>query len=382
MLSETLRASDSIKVRKESILFDSQNPLKIVLESKSTVLTTKAIASFKPADDLVVVKTAFEGQIKPIETVADTQASVMEQTTQSPTICSTVRDQITNASSCGFATHCGQRYTQEDTYFVGQVCYQRSTLNGVFRTDFPGCFGVFDGHGGTRASNFCANFAFRKFGRKVKESGASVEEVLYDAIYALDDDFCAITRRSQAQRQGRVKEEGSTCLLAVIRDNIVHIANVGDSRAIICTHKGKYISLSRDHKPQNGEERVKIEARGGTVTGYPSCFYSIWPINKLIDVPRVNGLLSMSRSIGDVGLKPWITCEPDITTHVLSAKTDKFLILATDGLWDVLSSRKVANIAYCYDDPQDVADALILEALRRKTHDNVTVLVVDLASFF
>lgn len=137
-----------------------------------------------------------------------------------------------------------------------------------------------------------------------------------------------------------------------------------------------------DHKPQNGEERVKIEARGGTVTGYPSCFYSIWPINKLIDVPRVNGLLSMSRSIGDVGLKPWITCEPDITTHVLSAKTDKFLILATDGLWDVLSSRKVANIAYCYDDPQDVADALILEALRRKTHDNVTVLVVDLASFF
>lgn len=143
MLSETLRASDSIKVRKESILFDSQNPLKIVLESKSTVLTTKAIASFKPADDLVVVKTAFEGQIKPIETVADTQASVMEQTTQSPTICSTVRDQITNASSCGFATHCGQRYTQEVfcrhmyfAYTINVGLYSRTlTLSDKFATN-------------------------------------------------------------------------------------------------------------------------------------------------------------------------------------------------------------------------------------------------------
>nr|CCA26976.1 protein phosphatase 2Crelated / PP2Crelated putativ [Albugo laibachii Nc14] len=382
MLSEMLRASDSIEGEKESMFLDFQNPLHTVKESNSTILTTKLIASFKSADDLVGSKTASEVQVKTTNTVIDAKPSVLVEAPKSSTACSTVRGQITNTSSCGFATHCGQRYTQEDTYFVGQVCYQRNTLNGVFRTDFPGCFGIFDGHGGIRASTFCANYAFRKFGRKIQENGASIEEVLYDAIYALDDDFCAIIRRSQAQRHARSKEEGSTCLLAVIRDNIVHIANVGDSRAIICTHKGKYISLSRDHKPQVGEERVKIEARGGIVTGYPACFYAIWPINKLIDVPRVNGLLSMSRSIGDVGLKPWITCEPDITTRQLCAKTDKFLILATDGLWDVLSSRKAAKIAYCYDDPQDAADALILEALRRKTHDNITVLIIDLASYF
>lgn len=106
----------------------------------------------------------------------------------------------------------------------------------------------------------------------------------------------------------------------------------------------------------------------------------MWPINKLIDVPRVNGALAMSRSIGDLSLKPWITCDPEITTHRLTAD-DQFLVMATDGLWDVVSSKAAAKIAAGYDDAQQAADALVKHALARKTFDNVTVVVVDVTSY-
>lgn len=138
--------------------------------------------------------------------------------------------------------------------------------------------------------------------------------------------------------------------------------------------------MAADQKPSRKDERARLEAKGATVTGSPSFLYHVWPINKLIDVPRVNGALAMSRSIGDLSLKPWITCDPEITTHTLSAD-DHFLIMATDGLWDVVSNKTAAKIAAGFDDPQQAADALVKHALARKTFDNVTVVVVDVKSF-
>lgn len=116
------------------------------------------------------------------------------------------------------------------------------------------------------------------------------------------------------------------------------------------------------------------------MTGSPGFMYHLWPINRLIDVPRVNGALAMSRSMGDLSLKPWITCEPEIKTHTIT-NDDKFLIMATDGLWDVVSNKAAAKVASSYDDPQKAADALVALALAKKTYDNVTVLVVAISCF-
>lgn len=116
------------------------------------------------------------------------------------------------------------------------------------------------------------------------------------------------------------------------------------------------------------------------VTGSPGFMYHLWPINRLIDVPRVNGALAMSRSMGDLSLKPWITCEPEIKTHTITSD-DKFLIMASDGLWDVVSNKAAAKVAASYDDPQKAADALVALALAKKTYDNITVLVVAISCF-
>lgn len=320
-------------------------------------------------------------------------------------------------------------------YVIGGTRPDRLTLNG-YSSNMGGCFGVFDGHGGDRASRYCAENLFPKIEAEITAHHASVDDAITSAIHAVDTEFCTIARRMSRpdldqraaafQRGGGAAvptgrnlrsfgmEDGSTCLIAIIRDGVVHIGNVGDSRAIICTRKGKSVSLSNgttlmpilrlrvscdcstcvltltlfcpslhgatDQKPSRKDERARLEAKGAHVTGSPGFLYYVWPINKLIDVPRVNGALAMSRSIGDLSLKPWITCDPEITTHELTSE-DQFLIMATDGLWDVVSSKTAAKIASRFDDPQKAADALVALALAKKTFDNITVVVVDVSSY-
>lgn len=140
------------------------------------------------------------------------------------------------------------------------------------------------------------------------------------------------------------------------------------------------VFISTDQKPNRKDERARLESKGATVTGSPDFLYRVWPLNKMIDVPRVNGALAMSRSIGDLSLKPFITCDPEITTHTITSD-DHFLILASDGLWDVVSSKTAARIAASYQDPQQAADALVQLALQKHTYDNVTVVVVDVEHF-
>ena len=160
----------------------------------------------------------------------------------------------------------------------------------------------------------------------------------------------------------------------------MHVGNVGDSRAIVVTRHGEAIAMSVDQKPSRKDERKRLKAKGAFITGKPSFMYKMWPLKKILDVPRVNGQLAVSRSIGDVSLKAFITCDPEVQTRRI-AKHDRFLVMATDGLWDVVSSKMAARVACRYRDPQAAANALVALALGRHTTDNVTVLVVKLEAY-
>ncbi|ETV92244.1 hypothetical protein H310_13474 [Aphanomyces invadans] len=320
----------------------------------------------------------------------------------------------------GIATEKGPKQSQEDAYYIGAFRGDRLTLNGFTESsssaptpdadeEFEGCFGVFDGHGGDRASRYCAEFAFQKIRanlaacRRTRKHGANddvvLPAVLRQSILALDAEFC---ERSGAQlRFGKASgnsnyplcgiEDGSTLVLAMIRNHKLYIVNVGDSRAVLCrvTSSGAYTAtpLTTDHKPDLPTERARIEANGGHVTGLlcgrkpPSFALHHWPFNCIVDVPRVDGILSMTRAMGDVTMKPPLTAEPDVVVHALDSRTDKFLILATDGLWDVVTNHKAAKVALSCPCAQAAAAALCKLAMRRNTADNVTVLVVDLARY-
>ena len=189
--------------------------------------------------------------------------------------------------------------------------------------------------------------------------------------------------------------QGSTALAVVIHENInkydgtatrfIVAANVGDSRAILS--RGKVaIDLSKDHKPNDDSERNRIESLGCAVEWCGDVNSQGHPIEHT-GVYRINGNLALSRSIGDRSERPWVTNAVDITHYLIDEVHDSFVMIATDGLYDVVSSQEV--VAFIHDLMEsttqaerrqelqhDVAKYVAEEALRRGTADNVTVLVL------
>ncbi|KAK0597503.1 hypothetical protein LWI29_025986 [Acer saccharum] len=185
---------------------------------------------------------------------------------------------------------------------------------------------------------------------------------------------------------------GSTAVVAVLTACHIIVANCGDSRAVLC-RGGRVVPLSRDHKPDRPDELQRIQAAGGRV------------IN--LDGPRVEGILAMSRAIGDRYLKPVVTAEPEISFTERDPE-DECLIIASDGLWDVISSELACEMASeclreghsealaaidlngspqmedegigaMYPTKGLMATALLTRlALGRQSSDNISVIVVDL----
>jgi serine/threonine protein phosphatase PrpC len=148
-------------------------------------------------------------------------------------------------------------------------------------------------------------------------------------------------------------------------------ANLGDSRAVLC-RAGRAVDLTEDHKPDLPAEKARIEALGGRVAWHglwsdpsdagadaadsaPATAASsatAWaaaaaarPRSLAERVPlagtgvwRVNGNLAVSRALGDAAAKPWVSGVPEVKAHALDAAEDEFIVVASDGLWDVMSS--------------------------------------------
>ena len=128
----------------------------------------------------------------------------------------------------------------------------------------------------------------------------------------------------------RGTESGAAAATLYLRNGGFLAANVGDVR-IVLKEGGRAVALTIDHKPDLPEETARIEALGGRVLS--------------LDVPRVEGFLAMSRALGDAPLKPFVTPEPRIAEGVLGRKDD-LAIIASDGMWDVLTSDEAVTLAY------------------------------------
>lgn len=218
-------------------------------------------------------------------------------------------------------------------------------------------FGVFDGHSGKRAAMWAKEYLGRNLDQMLQNSDP--ENALVGAFLKTDGDFLA-----QAAKEGL--GDGSTVTTALLLGRELFVANAGDSRTILC-HGSTALAMSEDHKPDRPSERRRIVQNGGTVL-YCGC-------------ARVNGVLATSRGFGDKELKKWVSAEPEIKQRTL-VKGDDFLVLASDGLWDVMSSNDAAAIVHRERNPHLAAKKLTAEALRLGSMDNVTALVVDLRPLF
>ncbi|KAF0913459.1 hypothetical protein E2562_022351 [Oryza meyeriana var. granulata] len=247
--------------------------------------------------------------------------------------------------------------------------------DGAARCDF---YGVFDGHGCSHVADACRE---RMHELVAEEMGAGATAAREPASWAgamersfarMDAEVIAGCRaesgsccRCEAQKCDHV---GSTAVVAVVEENRVVVANCGDSRAVLC-RDGAPVPLSSDHKPDRPDELERIEEAGGRVIFWEGA--------------RVLGVLAMSRSIGDAYLKPYVTAVPEVTVTDRS-DGDECLILASDGLWDVVSNEAACEVAqaclrrgrqrWC----AEAAALLTKLALARRSSDNISVVVVDL----
>jgi protein phosphatase 1L len=258
------------------------------------------------------------------------------------------RTRVNVGPAAGVHSIQGRRAHMEDTYQAAV------DIGGDAKRAF---YGVFDGHGGQHASEYTAEHLHRIIlQQKYDESPGAA---LRAGFKQLDAEWLQLADRNDW-------DDGTTAIAVLIHRRTLYVSNVGDSRAVLCS-AGRAIAMSSDHKPAREDEKKRIERLGGRII-----HYGTW---------RVEGVLAVTRAIGDRKLKTFVTATPEIHERHIQ-RDDEFLVLATDGVWDVLSSQDscdiVKSVLSAGGSPADAARKLTNAAYERGSMDNITSLVVDI----
>lgn len=230
-------------------------------------------------------------------------------------------------------------------------------------------FGVFDGHGGVKVAQYAGSNLHKQICSQTAYKKGNVADAIRHGFLALDVEML---------KDDAMKDElaGTTAVVVIIKNGRMYCGNVGDSRAVASVN-GEVEQLSFDHKPSNENETRRIIAAGG------------W-----VEFNRVNGNLALSRALGDFVFKKndkkraedqIVTANPDIIEKPVTPEHE-FLLLACDGIWDVLTNQEVvdfirARIAQRME-PDEICEELMTRCLAPDCQagglgcDNMTVVLV------
>ena len=251
--------------------------------------------------------------------------------------------------------------------------------------------GICDGHGifGQNISDYLVENLPKKLNNFLKQN--NMFSLNTENIYSLSKIFekVFLETNNEMNNNERIDSSlsGSTCVSLIFTNERIICINVGDSRCIL----GKYnntqfstINLSRDHKPDDDDEKERIIKKGGIVEAFKDNDGNfigpkrVWC--KENDVPG----LAMSRSFGDeIAHSVGVICNPEIFDYRL-LKEDKFIILASDGIWEFINSEEVVDIVkefYLKNDSKGATECLYEEACKRWMNkegiiDDITIIVV------
>lgn len=159
-----------------------------------------------------------------------------------------------------------------------------------------------------------------------------------------------------------------------------YTVNLGNCRAVMC-RGGRGVLLTSDHKPDRPDERQRIENAGGFVGKIAGISRVYSAAGAGLAVQReASTYLAVSRAFGDRCLKTpttLVSCEPEVTRFQVLAD-DLFLVLACDGVWDVLSEQDVVDIALPhFHDAKAAADTIVKAAYKEGSVDNLTATVAQ-----
>ena len=238
----------------------------------------------------------------------------------------------------GYADTIGRRPTMEDSMcIVGDVIGDNTAF-----------YGMFDGHGGKVVSHTAARQMYRVIADNyegVDKLPSTIEKAIDIVNSPLVDEYY---------------DQGSTMAIAIVVDDIIFTANLGDTRIVLTNQSGAVKRVTYDHRATDPVECSYVEERGGMVYN-----------------GRVNGSLMLTRCLGDGSLSPYLSQKPFMTKT--PRKDGIIMIIACDGVWDVLTDNEAALIARKnIQFPIDAAQAIVDEAYKKGSTDNISCIVVNL----
>eukprot|EP00657_Telonema_sp_P-1_P012782 TRINITY_DN9577_c0_g1_i1.p1 TRINITY_DN9577_c0_g1~~TRINITY_DN9577_c0_g1_i1.p1 ORF type:complete len:362 (+),score=98.83 TRINITY_DN9577_c0_g1_i1:258-1343(+) len=292
----------------------------------------------------------------------------------------------------GSSTMQGRRQYQEDRFVV--VNDLHTLLHDPTRPSFWGrgasLFGVFDGHQGPEAADYCSKHMAGQVARQLEAAANAgqqqhegVEAAMTAAFEAIDTAFLLYAKRKKVKH-------GCTACVALVLDSWLYVANVGDSRAVL-NKGGDALRCTKAHSPGDEDEKSRIRAAGGEVI----CLNGVWRVkvhNPELEAKAKLGncepwekpppMLAVSRSIGDRQLKlphRLIDAKPDVTRFELGLKDD-LLFIGCDGVFDVLTDQQAIDLASSAINedrsPIEAARRVITKAYQLDAPDNLTGVAV------
>uniref|UniRef100_A0A2P2MH90 Uncharacterized protein MANES_06G041800 n=1 Tax=Rhizophora mucronata TaxID=61149 RepID=A0A2P2MH90_RHIMU len=221
---------------------------------------------------------------------------------------------------------------------------------------------VFDGHGGKSAAHFVRDHLPRVIVEDA-DFPLELERVVMRSFVETD---AALAKSCTLES---ALSSGTTALTAMIFGRSLLVANAGDCRAVL-SRRGTAIEMSKDHRPGCTKERIRIESLGGYV-----------------DDGYLNGQLGVTRALGDWHLEGMkggtggpLSAEPELELITLNQE-DEFLVIGSDGLWDVFSSQNAVDFSRRrlqeHNDVKLCCKQMVEEAIKRGATDNLTIVMVS-----
>jgi len=278
-------------------------------------------------------------------------------------------------------------------------------------------FAVFDGHAGSKVSKHCAEHlldsicATDDFKKAIKNNSSSSTDPLSSSAAtsttssnndsnndpknvpltssasstagSIEDIVTAGIRNGFLVLDEKMREmpemvsgedrSGSTAVCALVSPNKIYFGNCGDSRGML-VRNNKIQFTTQDHKPVNPTERERIQNAGGTVM-----------------IQRVNGSLAVSRALGDYEYKQvegkgpceqLVSPEPEVSIIDRDREGDQFVVLACDGIWDVMSNEELADFVHSRmrltNDLSQVCNQVVDTCLYKGSRDNMSIILMTL----
>ncbi|XP_033859188.2 protein phosphatase 1B-like isoform X2 [Acipenser ruthenus] len=238
-------------------------------------------------------------------------------------------------------------------------------------------FAVYDGHAGSRVANYCSKHLLEHITGSedfwgIEKPGTALEPTVEGVKSGIRTGFLKIDEymRNFSDLRNGMDRSGSTAVAVLLSPEHLYFINCGDSRAVL--YRNSQVCFStQDHKPCNPREKERIQNAGGSVM-----------------IQRVNGSLAVSRALGDYDYKcvdgkgpteQLVSPEPEVY-EIPRCEEDEFVVLACDGIWDVMSNEELCEFVKSrleiMDDLEKVCNSVVDTCLHKGSRDNMSVVIV------